>query len=269
MRRIIPLFLYALISFLIVSCQQRMQSESGLYNVTLQKNIKVPVNGYWTWGKGNPYAGKKDLRIYIHPMDVSRIMKKDPEAAPVMAIQMQDYMVQAIAAAINDANAANKTNISITTTPSEADVCIHTALVDFRCQRPVLKTANAVGGSFVNIPGFSNVMGYISNGNIVIECTMRDTRTGQLLMAFKDANRKSVRIYHKEAYSYTGNADANLKEWAAMMAKVIRAAAYDKLGNSTLQKKIEERSYWEVFSQRAYNEIPDKEEINAWEAFDY
>ena len=108
MRRIIPLFLYALISFLIVSCQQRMQSESGLYNVTLQKNIKVPVNGYWTWGKGNPYACKKDLRIYIHPMDVSLIMKKDPEAAPVMAIQMQDYMVQAIAAAINDANAAKK-----------------------------------------------------------------------------------------------------------------------------------------------------------------
>ncbi len=268
MSRIFPLFAVTLCSLAIISCQQKMQSETGLYKVELQKNIKVPVKGYWTWGKGNPYANKKDLRIYIHPMDVSRIMKSDPEAAPIMAVQMQDYMVQAIAASLREANAANNTTWAITANPAESDVCINTALVNFRRQRPVLKTINSVGGSFIDIPGVSNVLGYIADGNVGIECTMRDTRTGQLLMAFKDSNRKKIRLYSKNAYSYTGNADANLKEWAATMARVIRAAAHDKIGDSTLQKRIEEKSYWEVFSQRAYSEIPDMEEINAWEALD-
>ena len=268
MSRIISILTFTLCSLSIISCQQTLKSESGLYSVELQKNIKVPVKGYWTWGKGNPYSTKKDLRFYIHPMDVSRIMKTDPEAAPIMAIQMQDYMVQAIAAALREANAANNTAWAITTNPAEANVCLHTALVNFRRQRPVLKTANSIGGSFIGIPGVSNVIGFIADGNVGIECTMRDTRTGQLLMAFKDSNRKKIRLYSKDAYSYTGNADANLKEWAATMARVIRAAAHDKIGNTTLQKKVEEKSYWDAFSQRAYREIPDKEEINAWEALD-
>lgn len=268
MRRLSTLSLLGLCSLLFVSCQNRLQSESGLYNVELQHNIKVPVKGYWTWGKGNPYASHRTGRIYIHPMDISKIRKSDPEAAPIMAMQMQDYLTQAIAAALQEANKANGTDWRLTANPAEADVCIHTALVDFRRQRPALKAINAVGGSLVDIPGVSNVIGYVANGNVSIECTMRDTRTGQLLMAFKDANRKKIRLYSKHAYTYTGNADANLKEWAAVLARVIRASAHDKLHNSTFQKQIEEKSYWEVFSQRAYREIPDMEEINAWEAIE-
>lgn len=268
MRRLFILSQLSLCSLMFVSCQNRLQSESGLYNVELQHNIKVPVKGYWTWGKGNPYASHQSGRIYIHPMDISKILESDPEAAPVMAIQMHDYLTQSIAAVLKEANVANGTDWRLTANPAEADVCIHTALVDFRRQRSALKALNAVGGTFIDIPGVSDVMGYIANGNVSIECTMRDTRTGQLLMAFKDANRKKIRLLNKDAYSYTGNADANFKEWAAALARVIRASAHDKLGNSTIQNKIEERSYWDVFTQRAYREIPDMEEINAWEALE-
>lgn len=268
MRNAPSIYVIALCSLLFVSCQNRLQSESGLYNVELQHNIKVPVKGYWTWGKGNPYASHQSGRIYIHPMDISKILESDPEAAPVMAIQMHDYLTQAIAAVLKEANVANGTDWRLTANPTEADVCIHTALVDFRRQRPALKALNAVSGTFVDVPGVSEVMGYIANGNVSIECTMRDTRTGQLLMAFKDANRKKIRLYNKDAYSYTGNADANFKEWAAALARVIRASAHDKLGNSTIKDKIEERSYWEAFSQRAYREFADIEEINAGEALE-
>ena len=106
MRRLSTLPLLGLCSLLFVSCQNRLQSESGLYNVELQHNIKVPVKGYWTWGKGNPYASHRTGRIYIHPMDISKIRKSDPEAAPIMAMQMQDYLTQAIAAALQEANKA-------------------------------------------------------------------------------------------------------------------------------------------------------------------
>lgn len=266
MHKIALISVLAISSFTLISCQQSMRSESGLYNVELERNLKVPVKGYWTWGKGNPYANKKDVRIYVHPMDVAHIVKQDPEAAHNMAHQMHDYIVNALSQSLNDANAANNTEWKITTNAAESDVCIHTSLVSFRRQRPVLKTLNTAAGSFIDVPGVSNVLGYISNGNVCIECSMRDTRTGQLFLAFKDANRKKIRLYTKEAYSYTGNADANLKEWATMIAWVIRGAAADKLQNSTFRKQIEERSWWEAFSQRAYREIPQKEEINAWEA---
>lgn len=266
MNKTVLIPLLVLSSLTTISCQQSLRSESGLYNVELEHSMKVPVKGYWTWGKGNPYANKKDLRIYIHPMDVTRIIKHDPEAAPVMAHQMHDYVAQALVQALNEANTANKTAWKITANAAESDVCIHTALVSFRRQRPVLKTLNATAGSFIDIPGVSNVLGYISDGNVSIECSMRDTRTGQLLLAFKDANRKKIRLYSKDAYSYTGNADANLKEWAGMIATVIRNAAEDKIKNSTLRQQVEERSWWDVFSQRAYREIPEKEDINAWEA---
>lgn len=266
MNKALLLSILLICSLMMASCQKSLRSESGLYNVELERNIKVPVRGYWTWGKGNPYSQKTDLRIYIHPMDVSRIMKTDPEAAPVMAYQMQDYLVRAMVLALNEANAVNKTSWQLTTNAAESDVCIHTALVNFRSQRPVLKVANSTAGRFIDIPGVSNVLGHIADGNVTIECCMRDTRTGQLLMAFKDANRKKIRIYSKDAYSYTGNADANLKEWAFSLAKVIRLSAHDKLRDSTFKKQIEEKSYWDAFSQRAYHEIPDIEEINALEA---
>ena len=268
MKRVLPLISLTCLSLLITACQNTLKSDRGLYNVELQRNIKVPVDGYWTWGKGNPYEAQKSGRIYIHPLDVSLIMQDEPEAAPLMAIQMQDYMTHALVATLRESNSANDTDWKLTANPAEADVCIHTAVVKFRKMRPVINTINTVAGSFIDVPGASQFIGIIGAGNITLECTMRDARTGQLLMAFKDSNRKAVRLYNKEAYSYTGNADVNLKAWAADIAKVIRASAQDRLQHSTLQQKLEEKSYRDVFSQRVYEQVPTTEEINAWEALD-
>lgn len=236
-------------SFTLLSCQIYLKSESGLYNVELKKNPKVLVDGCWSWGKGNPYAGEKSGKIYIHPLDVSKVRHNNPEAASLMVVQMQDYIVQAMVKELREMNAANHTNWTLTTNPSEADVCIHTAVVKFRPQQPALKVTTTITSTLGAVPGASKIFSFISEGNITLEGTMRDARSGQLLVAFKDTNRKSARLYTAEAYSKTGNADVNLKAWAEKLARLVRESAYDRMGNSTMQKKIRERSYFDVFSQ--------------------
>lgn len=227
---------------LLASCGHTLQSESGLYNVKLERTVKVPVKGFWTWGKGNPYANQKTGSIYIHPLDVSRVQKEYPDLAPIFQIQMQDYTVQAIAKSLRELNAANNTNWVITTNPAQADVCINMALVHFSAQRPGLGVAAKVGSVFAPVPGVGTVVGSVASGDICIECTMRDTKTGQLLMAFKDENRKKARIYSSAAYSRSGNADLNLKEWAQDMADIIRGTAFDRIGNGTYRDRLNERS---------------------------
>jgi hypothetical protein len=241
--------------FLFASCQQNLKSESSLYNVQLKHNPKVLVDGIWSWGKGNPYAGQKSGSIYIHPLDVSLVRRAYPQESKLMVIQMQDYLVQAIAKELKAINAANHCHWVLTTNPSAADICIKTAIVKFKPQKPSLKAASAVGSVVMSMPGVNHILGSIADGDIRIEGTMRDARSGQLLLAFKDSNRKKVRIYTEEAYRATGNADANLKEWAGNIAKVIRMSAYDKMGNGTLKEKVKQRSYFNVFSQSVADRI--------------
>lgn len=245
----------ALCSLAIVSCQHRLESESGLYNVELQHNPKVLVDGGWSWGKGNPYAHQKSGKIYIHPMNISKVSKKHPKTAQVMVVQMQDYMVQEFAVQLKELNRANRINWKLTTNPAEADVCIQTALVKFKPQNPSLKAVSAIGSLTAGIPGASKLLGIIADGDIVIEGTIRDAKSGQLLLAFKDSNRKTVRLYRKEAYSETGNADANLKEWAKNLATIVRFSGYDQIGNGTIKDKMEARSYFNVFTQAAADSL--------------
>lgn len=110
MKRILTL-VTLLSCLLMVSCAQRnMISESGLYNVTLHEKLKAPVDGIWTWGKGNPYLHQKSGYIYIAPLDVRLAAAEHPDMAPLMRPQMHDYMIQAFVEMLKDANKKNHTN---------------------------------------------------------------------------------------------------------------------------------------------------------------
>lgn len=224
---------------LLGACRQTLQSESGLYDVTLQHSAKLPHDGFWMWGKGNPYRNKKEAGIYINPLNVSLVQEENPEMARVMQYQMQDYMVQGIAAALKDINEKNNLNWVITTNPDAADVRIDMALVHFKPQRPGLRFLSLIAQAVSPIPMSGTVLGTFSKGDICIECTMRDSRSGRLLFAFKDRNRKTARLYTHEAYTRDGNADVNLQAWAHDMARLIRFSAPDRLGDKTAQEFID------------------------------
>lgn len=232
------------------SMMRTLDSESGLYNVPLERSTKASVDGWWSWGKGNPYAGQKTGAIYIAPMDISKVVKDEPERAPLMVQQMFDYMVQNVTKSLKETNAANGTNWTVTTNPNAATIRVDVALVHFRAQRPGLRVISGVGGHFIKVPGVSNVVGSFAEGDICIELTVRDAKNGTLYFACKDSNRKTAKLYSADAYSSSGNADVNLRYWAERLAKLIRASAPDKLGGSTLKQKLEGRSWVDVVKER-------------------
>ena len=234
------------------SMMRTLQSESGLYDVTLERNSKAMVDGWWAWNKGNPYATQKTGSIYIAPMDISKVVKDEPERAPLMVQQMHEYMVQEVEKSLKDGNAANGTHWTLTSDPRAATIRVDVALVHFRAQRPGLRVLSGLGGAFVKVPGVSNVVGNFAQGDIGIELTLRDAKNGTLYFACKDSNRKTAKLYSADAYSTSGNADVNLRFWAERLAKLIRAAAPDKLGDGTLKQKLDDRSWVDVISERIF-----------------
>ncbi len=247
----IYLLVTVLTALLISSCgHQNLQSESGLYNVTLNKHLKSPVDGIWTWGHGNPYLHQKSGYIYIAPLNTAMVVREHPDTAPLMQPQMHDYMVQAFVEMLKDANNKNKTNWQLTFDPTQAHIRIDTALVKFEPQRPGLRIIGEILGVLAPVPGVSRVVGKFSKGDITIEAAIRDCKGNRLLLAFKDSNRKPTRLLSADAYTATGNADANLRSWARVLAHICRLSWQDEIGNSTLKEKFKDYTYAEAIKDR-------------------
>ncbi len=239
------LWFSALCCLMLSSCsllEQQLQSESGLYNVPLEHTLKVPVDGFWIWDKGNPYAHQARGSMYIASLDVSRVQEDYPELAPLLVEQMHGLMVENMGHMLSEANAANHTQWALTEDAASADIRIDLAVVDIRSQKPSLYLISKFIGYFTP-KGVSNAVSFIAKGNITLEGTIRDNRSGQLMFAFKDSNRAKLRFYHKNTYRRTGHVDANLRHWARELSALCRECACDRMGEHTLKEKIRERSF--------------------------
>ncbi len=236
---------------LLTACSQNLKSESGLYDVTLRHTFKVPVDGAWTHGRGNPYAQQKTGSIYISPLCVTpQVAKEQPELSEELIRHMRGYLTDHMSRMLAESNKANKSSWKLTTSPNGADIRIDLAVVRLTPRKPALNFFSQVGGIFSPIPGVGAVANKLTKGDICIEGTIRDVRTGRLLLAFKDSNRKTVHLLNKDAYSAAGHAEANMNEWAERLAKLCRACAYDKLGDGILRERIEQRSVTDSIADR-------------------
>ncbi len=247
------LLLTSLCCLLLASCslmEQRLQSQSGLYDVELSHTYKVAVDGYWTWGKGSSCYHQPTGCLYIAPLDVSAVQKEYPELAPVLVEEMHGLMKTNMEKMLAESNAANRTLWRLTENEAEADIRIDLAVVSLKTQKPLLHIAAKVLG-YVAPTGVGDAVELVARGDITLEGTIRDARKGELIMAFKDSNRAKLRFYHKDAYRRGGNADANLRLWAEKLAILCRECAPDRMEGQTLQDKVEQRTLGEVIRERA------------------
>ena len=235
----------------LISCQHALQSESGLFDVPLERNPRVAVDGIWMWGGGNPYANERFGRIYIAPMEVSIAGNKGNERfLPYLQKQMAEDMTRSISKALEEANKDNHANWRLTQNPAEADIRIETALVRFKPQKPGVRVVSMVATLFAPVPGMSRITTFSGAGDIAIEVAIRDCRNNRLLLAFRDSNRKQIRLFHAEAYCRRGNARVNLREWAEGVGYLIRTCAFDRLGYDSLKEKVEHRPMRDVIRSR-------------------
>ena len=247
---VVCLFIVSVLSTGCVWQQSQLQSESGLYNVPLKHNSKMALDGVWLWGGGNPFRTQKSGKLYVAPLDISKVQAAQPELAPLMVPQMHNYITKYVGEAVKEGNAATGSNWELVDSPQDCDVRVDIALVHFRPQRPGLRVLSGVSGHFVKIPGVTDVVGKLSQGDVRIELTIRDVRHNRLLMACKDSNRTSAMLVSAEAYKRSGNADVNLRLWAKKLAKFIRYSSPDKLGDGTMEQMIKRRSVWDAAKAR-------------------
>lgn len=234
------------------SCSQmyHLESESGLYRVKLVHTMKSGVDGVWTWGKGNPYVGRRSGRIYVADLHVDKIEKKYPRTARFMVRRMRRYIMESATKALEESNAANDADWKLTDKAEQADVRVDMAMISFRPQKPVLRVVSTIGGIFSPVPGVGSLGTRYSQGDIGIEMTIRNVKDGRLLFACKDSNRKMTGLLSKSAYRPGGNADVNMRIWADRLGKLIRSCSPDRLGRRSLRERTKNRSWWEVFRKR-------------------
>ena len=248
----------ALAALLLTSCGSSLESESGLYDVELKHSIKVPIDGWWSWGKGPVFKDKKSGYVYIAPLDISLVQEDEPELSALLVPQMHDYMVAYLTRVLDEANKANHTRWKITTDPSKADFRMNMAVVSLRPQRPVLRWLFFVGSFFSPIPGTGTIAGKFTNGDICIEFTIRNNRTGELLYAMKDSNRATTRLYKSEAYNSEGQADKNLQIWAQKIARLVRFYTSDKYSNQDISDLVNNTSVVRALFYRIETGVEDE-----------
>lgn len=233
----------AALSLLFYSCSHSLESESGLYKVALDKSYKVALDGYWITPVDHLDKRTKTGTIYIAPLDVSLVEKDEPELSKLIITQMHGLFVEEMEKMLKEGNAANKSNWVLTDDPHHASIRVDIAVVHLRPQNPAMRIIGTVGSFFSPVPGTGAVVDTLTEGDICIEATVRDGRTGDLLFAMKDSNRQKTKLYKADAYKKEGNVDANMHAWARKLAYFFRNCANDRLGNRTLKQAIEERSF--------------------------
>ncbi|MBQ7024920.1 MAG: hypothetical protein IJN29_15195 [Akkermansia sp.] len=250
--------LLPLLCLLLGACSSRtLESESGLYSVQLEHTPKLGVKGIWLNGKGKAQLAQKSGIIYVRPLNVKAIQKKAPIAAKEMREHMHGYITRELRTALEEINKKNRTNWTLCTTPSaHADVTIDLAVVHFSPQRPILRVLVEVLSFWSPVPFTSTMAAPASSGDICIEGIVRNNHTGELMMAFKDENRKLPRYTRAEAYRRSGNADSNLEFWAHKLAYTIRKFSLQNTGTS-LKQRIRTMDVVDVATMRAGDKLED------------
>ncbi len=236
-----PLILLS--ALLLTQCSSSLKSESGLYDVTLKHSYKDPVDGTWLWDGAHPYANTKNVRLYLAPLDVSLIAQKHPKLAPLLVEQFQQRVFEQFSYFLKKHNKHDSLNWQLTTDPRGAQMRINFALVKFTPQYPALRTLVTAASLFSPVPGVGTVAAYFTEGSIAVEATIRDTKTQQLYLAFKDSNRKTAYLYTKEAYMSTGQANTNFKHWASKMATLMSRCQSDGLCYTHYKDDIKKKSW--------------------------
>ena len=100
----------------------------------------------------------------------------------------------------------------------------HTAVFEFAITgfvptRAEIEVVGTVGSFFCPIPGVGLVADCLAAGSLAIECRVRDSATGEVVLMFADAEGEPQALLQFAKYTYTAAAKINLKRIAKDLAE--------------------------------------------------
>lgn len=227
-----------LLSVLLCHCTS-LQSESGLYDVRLERNVKLDVQGSWLTDTPCAETRQEQGSLYLAPLDIQLVYGEEPELSTILQQKMGEYMQEGVASALQEM----QSTWTIAPDAENATLRIDLAIVRFRPQKPFLNLAGHITSHFVPVPFIGNATNAIAGGDIVLEGTIREVKTGKLLFAFKDSNRKKGKLFNGTMFTKLGPAEASLKSWVYSMSQLIMAGKYAAETGTTVKELIKEEGY--------------------------
>jgi hypothetical protein len=119
-------------------------------------------------------------------------------------------------AAMNDSGR----RLSVVNQPGPGTLIIETAITEL-IPAKAYWNAGATAAGFV-IPG-AGLLSAAGSGSITVEGRVRDGNNGNYIASFRDTMKDKMALVNIDSYSWYGGSEANLKETAVNIARVINA----------------------------------------------
>ena len=177
---------------------------------------------HYTWMDANAVAKADYKSVYVAPFDLSYLRKgngydewRNKVAGVDDAInELGDYGRKAFIKAFRDRK------ISVVDDPKTPHTAVFEfAITGFVPTRAEIEVVGTVGSFFCPIPGVGLVADCLASGSLAIECRVRDSATGEIVLMFADAEGEPRALLQFAKYTYTAAAKINLKRIARDLAE--------------------------------------------------
>ena len=192
---------------------------------------RAPFNAVWVSPKFEAVRGNY-RGIYIAPVTTQYLravnrplvsVMEGPKAKDRPAAKTAEIVRNAFLAAFRDAPGGR---YQVASGKGAGVLTLELALVE-------LNPTNVVGNAVkYGAPGGS-VLAPATKGNCAIEGKLRDSRTGELLLAFADNEQDKFAVVSLRDLSSYGHARTAIKDWAKQFAELLRTPASHKVEDSS------------------------------------
>ena len=177
---------------------------------------------HYTW-MDEAAAKKADFKsVYVAPFDLSYLRKgngydewRNKVAGLDDAVtELGEYGRKAFIQAFKDRK------IPVVDDPKTPHTAIFEfAITGFVPTRAEIEVVGFVGGLFCPVPGVGLVADCLASGEMALECRVRDSATGEIVLMFADAEGEPQALLQFAKYTYTAAAKINLKRIARDVAE--------------------------------------------------
>ena len=177
---------------------------------------------HYSWVDTNALEKAAFKRVHVAPFDTSYLHQgngydslRDKVVGLDDAItDLGEYGQKAFVAAFKDRR------IEVTDDPTSPGTAIFEfAITAFVPTRAEIEVVGAIGSFFCPVPGVGLVADCLASGSLAIECRVRDSKTGEIVMMFADAEGEPQALLQFAKYTYTAAAKINLKRIAKSLAE--------------------------------------------------
>lgn len=197
---------------------------------------RFPFQKVWLKDYSEKYRDNYS-EVVIAPVDTSHMLAHDwysdlnlegKKMVHEDARSIAEYMHEKFKETIRDDHAGKLVLVEM---PGPRTMIVELALVELVPTKTWLNIAGDLGGFF--IPGASFLAGLGSSGSVAIEGRIRDGRTREIIVMFKDRESDQIAPIGIQDLTWYKHAEDEIDDWAAQFVEVLDTEAHHKIADTS------------------------------------